>query len=137
MKPPLNDEEKRQIETLSAAGWSPHRIGKHLKRSPHTIVKHLSQPGIAAKVQDEKTVLAEKYRAMARKALDSISDGDLLKSSALQKATISGICTDKALVLTGETPSIDVHILLEAVAAVREMRRTATPQLPSNTDPEP
>ena len=52
--PHLNDEEKLKIEVLAADGQSPTRIGKLVKRSPHTVQKHLEQPGVAEKVQDEK-----------------------------------------------------------------------------------
>jgi hypothetical protein len=141
-KPQLNEEEKRQIETLSAAGWSPHRIGKHLKRSRHTIVKHLSQPGIAAKVQDEKSVLAEKCRAQAHRILDSINDTDISKASLQQKSISSGVLLDKSLLLTGDAPSVNIHILLEAVQAVRAIRRQPPnvvvdpqPELPSGNEP--
>jgi hypothetical protein len=89
----------------------------------------LSEPGIAAKVQDEKTVLAEKYREQARRVLDSISDVDISKASLQQKSISSGVLLDKSLLLTGDVPSIDVHVLLEAVQLVRAIKRERSTQV--------
>jgi hypothetical protein len=136
----LNDEEKVKIEVLAADGQSPTRIAKLVKRSPHTVQKHLEQPGVAEKVQDEKAVLAEKYRAQARRILDSINDKDIEKASLQQKSISSGVLLDKSLLLAGDVPPIRVEILLAAVSEIRAQRerddpaaRTRNQQLPAET----
>lgn len=133
----LDDKEKTTIEVLAADGQSARKIGKVVHRSHHTVEKHLQEPEVARKVQDQKTVLAERYREEARRILDSISPEDISKGSLLQKMTSSAIATDKSLLLAGEATQIDIHVLLEAVRIVREMRRTTTPQLTDETEENP
>ena len=119
----LTDKEKATIEVLSADGQSPRRIGKQIKRSPHTVEKHLQEPEVQQKVDNERAILAEKYRAQAHRVLDSISDEDILKASLQQKSISSGILLDKALLLSGEGSIVDVRVLLQAVEAIRALRQ--------------
>jgi len=135
-KPPLNEDEKIRIEALSANGATPSRIGRDLQRSHHTIQGHLGKPETQARVQDAKQILAKRYEEEARRILDSITPEDITKASLLQKTTSSAICTDKSLALSGQSLSIDVHILLEAVRVVREMREQPQPVLVEGK-PEP
>ncbi len=116
--PHLNTEEKAQIVTLAADGQPPTRIASQIARSPHTVRKVLQEPEIQRQVQDEKVVLAEKYRAQAHRVLDSISDEDIFKASLQQKSISSGILLDKSLVLGGEIP-INVDSLLAVVEIIR------------------
>jgi IS30 family transposase len=125
-KPPLNEDEKIRIEALSANGDSPSRIGKKLERSHHTVQHHLAKPETQARVEDAKKILAQRYAEEARRILDSITPEDITKASLLQKTTSSAICTDKSLALSGQVLSVDVHVLLEAVRVVREMRSNPT-----------
>ena len=121
----LNNQERITIETLSADGQSLNKIGKAIGRSPHTVRDHLALPDVQQKVQDEKAVLAEMYRSKARAIVESISDADNLKARLQQKSISSGVLLDKSLLLAGEAPIVNVAILLDAVAAIREMRRNA------------
>jgi hypothetical protein len=82
----------------------------------------LAKPETQERVEDAKKVLAKRYEEEARRILDSITPEDITKASLLQKTTSSAICTDKSLALSGQSLNIDVHILLEAVSLVREMR---------------
>lgn len=128
----LDDKEKTTIEVLSADGQSPGRIARQVGRSPHTVKKHLEQPDVQQKVESEKEVLAAKYREQAHRILDSISDEDILKASLQQKSISSGVLLDKSLLLTGDAPSINVHVLLELVTAFKKQRdQEDQPQLPA------
>ena len=134
--PHLNDEEKVKIEVLAADGQSLKRIGKLVKRSPHTVQKHLEQPEVQQRVENEKEELAKIYLAQARRILDSINDKDIEKASLQQKSISSGVLLDKSLLLAGDAPPIRVEILLAAVSEIRAQRerddlavRTSTPQL--------
>ena len=134
--PHLNDEEKVKIEVLAADGQSLKRIGKLVKRSPHTVQKHLEQPEVQQRVENEKEELAKIYRAQARRILDSINDKDIEKASLQQKSISSGVLLDKSLLLAGDVPPIRVEILLAAVSEIRAQRerddlavRTSTAQL--------
>jgi len=124
MKEGLSEEEKTQVMTLAADGWPPYRIGKHLKRSPHTIKKFLRQPDVVKEVKDQRTALADKYEAKAERILDSISDEDLKRASLQQKSISSGVCLDKATQLRGEGPvSINFHVMIDLLQAVRDMQK--------------
>jgi hypothetical protein len=119
----LDDKEKETIKILAADGQSATKIGKQVKRNPHTVRKFLAEPEVERQVQDEKSVLAAKYRGKALKVLESINDEDISKASLQQKSISSGVLLDKSLLLTGEMPSINVTVLLDAVSAIRAMRR--------------
>lgn len=134
MKPGLTTEEQARAKALYADGRTFNYIGKALCRSRHTIKAFLSRPEIAEQVAGERSTLAERYRQVVRKALDLITDDDLVKSSALQKATVSGICTDKAELLTSGPPIVNIALLLNCVDVIKAQRRTQdgpynTPQL--------
>ena len=119
----LDDKEKETIKILAADGQSATKIGKQVKRNPHTVRKFLAEPEVERQVRDEKSLLAEKYRGKALKVLESINDEDIRKASLQQKSISSGVLLDKSLLLTGEMPSINVTVLLDAVSAIRAMRR--------------
>ncbi len=121
-KPKLTTEEQERAKILHAEGRTFNHIAGALGRSPHTVRKYLIAPEIAEEVRDEKKELADLYQAMAKKSLEHITTADLEKSSALQKATVSGICLDKSLALRGEGPGINVNILIEVLDAIREAR---------------
>jgi hypothetical protein len=122
MKEGLTAEEKQTITTLSADGWPVYRIAKHMNRSPHTIRRYLNQPEAIAAVRDEKQELAVLYREKARACVAAIDSDKIGKSSVLQLATAAGICTDKALLLAGETPAVHVRLLLEVCETIRNRR---------------
>jgi len=120
----LTTSEKAQIRTYKAGGWSDWRIAKALKRSPHTVRKYLDVPDVQAEVLDEKTELAQLYRDKARACVVAIDADKINKSSALQLATAGAICTDKALLLTGEAPPlVNVTLLLSVAEIIRTRLR--------------
>ncbi|MGA2250995.1 helix-turn-helix domain-containing protein [Terracidiphilus sp.] len=119
---PLTTEEQERIKVMAADGVSLKRIGQRLGRSPHTIKRFLAEPEIQRQVQDEKAVMADIYRSKARQIVESISEGDIAKASLQQKSISSGVLLDKALLLTGDMPTIRVEILLGAVAQAKEIQ---------------
>lgn len=116
---PLTTEQRSQIATLSAGGWSLNKISKHIGRSRHAVRNALADPEIQHAVKDEKAELAELYKGKARDCVAAIDADKISKSSALQLATAAGICTDKALLLAGEPTSINVVALLDVAHAIR------------------
>jgi urease accessory protein UreE len=119
---PLTQREEGKIELLAADGAGAHKIGEAIGRHHITVEKHLAKPDARERVQDEKTVLANLYRGKARACVEAIDDDKIGKASALQLATAAAICTDKALLLTGDMPPIHVEILLQAVSQIRDQR---------------
>ena len=72
------------------------------------VKRHLEAPETIVKVEDERMQLVEIYKDKARACAVGITDEKIAKSSALQLATASGICTDKALLLQG-MPTLGDH----------------------------
>jgi hypothetical protein len=93
-----------------------------LGRSPHTVKKYLVVPEIAEDVKKEKAVLAEMFENVARRTVEGVTDKDIEKAGLKDKMIAAGIATEKSLLLKGQATSIDVHILLDLVEAVREHR---------------
>lgn len=135
MKPkgPLTTEEQAEVKTRAADGQTVYRISKALNRSPHTIKAFLSKPETVKAVANEKAELADLYRAKAKTILEAIDEATILKAGLRDRAVSSGIFLDKSLVLSGELPSLDVHVLLELAAVVRGDRDRAAlpPALPA------
>jgi hypothetical protein len=108
---------------MAANGASQNKISQHVGRS-RGLVKHLlAEPEIQRAVVDEKAELARIYREKARAIVTSIDAVDISKASLQQKAISSGILLDKSLLLVGEATSVDVHVLVDAAKAYRDMRR--------------
>ena len=139
-KEPLTTEQKAQIATLSAGGWSQNKIAKQVGRSRTAVKNALAEPEMKKAVIDEKQELAELYRSKARAVVTSISDGDISKASLQQKAISSGVLLDKSLLLTGEPTGINVNVLalLDVVEAIKARHDTGQPQthaLPATANP--
>src|SRR5271157_4319890 len=111
-KEPLTTEQRQQITTLAAAGWSQNKIAKTIGRSRNAVKHYLDKPEAIAIVRDERQELVEIYRETARACVVAIDDEKIAKSSALQLATASGICLDKSLLLDGK-PTVNVAVLLQ------------------------
>jgi hypothetical protein len=136
-KTPLSEREQGKIELLAADGAPPHKIGKIVGRHHLTVEKHLAKPDAQERIQNEKEQLSDLYRGKARACVEAIDTDKIGKSSALQLATAAAICTDKALLLSGDLPQFNVTILLAAVDSIRAMRaaeEAARPQLPPITE---
>ncbi len=107
----MTDEEKAQIKSLMALGFSPTAIGKKLDRDHKTVIAYTRKPETIAEIAELKEDLADAYEGLARRMVDSISDEDIQKINAYQRTVASGIATDKARLLRGQsTESIDLSI---------------------------
>jgi hypothetical protein len=119
-KEPLTTEQKAQVATLSAAGWSQNKVARTIGRSRHAVKNALAKPEVQKAVHDEKQELAGIFRQKSRDVVTSISDADISRASLQQKSISSGVLLDKSLLLTGEAPmSINVQILLDVASAIR------------------
>jgi hypothetical protein len=117
---PLTVEEISRAKSYAAQGYSCRAIGRELKRSDHTIAKLLARPDVADEVVVQKRELIELYEELNRKVLESVTEKDIQSASLLQKATTSGIFTDKMRLLRDEsTSNINVQVLLEVAELIR------------------
>lgn len=66
---------------------------------------------------------ADIYDALQLRSLASITDDDLVNASVRDRAVAAGIWEDKARVIRGQATQINVSVLLDAVAAIRDMRK--------------
>jgi hypothetical protein len=119
---PPTVEDQETIVTLRASGLSQTKIAQTVGRSRSLVKNVLAKPEVKKAVIDEKAELAAIYREKARAVVTSISDADIGKASLQQKAIASGILLDKSLILFGEAPTINIHLLLEVVAAIKAQR---------------
>jgi hypothetical protein len=122
-KEPLTTEQRAQIATLSAGGWSANKISKHIGKSRGAVRNVLAEPEIQRNIVDEKAELAAIYRKKARDVVTSIDAQDIAKASLQQKAVSTGILLDKSLLLAGEpTANLSLTVMLDLVAAIRAQR---------------
>ena len=136
-KTPLTESEKERAKVLHAGGKSPNAIAKSLGRNRRTVAKFLDKPEVRQQVNIQREELAQMFDTVAHRVVSSVSDKDVERASLVQKLTSAGIAVDKASMLRGESPGpLNVHVLLEAVSIVREMRRTPQPVL-VDAKPEP
>lgn len=66
---------------------------------------------------------ADIYDALQLRALMSVTDESLEKASVRDVAVAAGIWEDKARVIRGQATQINVSVLLDAVQAIRDMRK--------------
>jgi len=66
---------------------------------------------------------ADVFDSLQMRALMSINDATISKASLLPRITGAAILEDKSRVIRGQATQINVSVLLDAVAAVRAMRR--------------
>jgi hypothetical protein len=112
---------KRRYPDLSAAEIA--RKAGCSRANAHKVIQQFMTAG-----QDEATI--EDYRQSEATALDAvrmkllmaIDDAKIAKSSAYQLGGMFSLLFDKAQLIRGHATSINVHFLLDAVEAVRDMR---------------
>ncbi len=130
---PPTTQERASIISMTAAGSSQGRVAKAIHRS-RSLVKHtLAEPEVQREVSTLRRQFAEECMTTGRQIVLSIDEVAIAKAGLRDKAVAAGIMIDKALVLSGEEPQYNVTVLLDAVQAIREMRRAeeeaARPQL--------
>ena len=78
------------------------------------------RPDVADEVVVQKRELVELYEELNRKVLESVTEKDIQSATLLQKATTSGIFTDKMRLLRDEsTSNLNVQVLLEVAELIR------------------
>ena len=130
---PLTETERERAKVLRASGKTPGAIAKGMGRSHHTLQKFLDKPEVQKQVSIQREELAGMFDHVAHRIIGAVTPEDVTKATLQQKMVSAGIAVDKAALLRGEIPAtVNVTVLLDAVAAIREMRRTedaARPQL--------
>ena len=69
---------------------------------------------------------ADIYDALQQRMLGSIDDEVIAKSQLLPRVTSAAILEDKARTIRGQATSVNVVMLLDAVQAIKQMRRPST-----------
>jgi hypothetical protein len=90
----------------------------------HKVLKHFR--GVkeqAFELKDFQDAKAEIYDQIQSRILGSITDDDLSKAPLVGKATAAAILEDKARVIRGQATQINVSVLLDAVQAIKQMRK--------------
>ncbi len=131
---PLTEEERTRATVLNASGKTPSAIARGMGRSHHTLQRFLAKPEVREQVGIQREVLAGMFDHVAHRIIDAVSATDVEKAGLKDKLISAGIAVDKAAALRGAVPvTVNVTVLLDAVQAIREMRRAeeeaARPQL--------
>jgi hypothetical protein len=93
-------------------------------RSHHTLQKFLDKPEVQKQVSVQREELAGMFDHVAHRIIGAVTPEDVTKATLQQKMVSAGIAVDKAASLRGEIPTtVNVTVLLDAVAAIWEMRR--------------
>jgi hypothetical protein len=76
---------------------------------------------------------ADIFDALQRRILGSITDSDIVKAPLMARVTASAILEDKARVIRGQATGINVTVIHDAIAAIRE-RDARRASLPASID---
>jgi Helix-turn-helix domain len=133
---PLTETERERAKVLHASGKTPSAIAKSMGRSHHTLQKFLDKPEIQKQVSVQREELAGMFDQVAHRIVGAVTPEDVTKATLQQKMVSAGIAVDKAALLRGEIPTtVNVTVLLDAVEAIREMRRVEEAARPQQTIP--
>jgi len=100
------------------------RVGCHRSNVYRVLDRFLSDDVTEGALREYQDNRANVWDAITLRALMSINDTKLAKSSASALMMVAGIAHDKSQALRGEATSIDVHVLVDAVRQCRDMRRS-------------
>jgi hypothetical protein len=98
------------------------RVGCDPANVTRVLARFLGNNNTTQDLQDYKEKKGDIWDALAMKAVMSINDGKLKKSSASQLIMVAGIAFDKSQLVHGQATQINVSVLVDLVAAAREMR---------------
>jgi transposase-like protein len=115
-KNPLLDTARDELRAIVLArleqGDSWRKVSEDLQISQSTIWKFVREAEVPENLDTVRKVLADKLLRTSVRAVDSISDEKLEAASAVQSATVAGICTQRANELTGGgAPNVSIAIL--------------------------
>ncbi len=120
---PLTETECERAKVLHASGKTPSAIAKDMGRSHHTLQRFLDKPEVQKQVSVQREELAGMFDQVAHRIVGAVTPEDVGKATLQQKMVSAGIAVDKAALLRGEIPAtVNVHVLLDAVQAIRKMR---------------
>ena len=117
---PLIRATKLRYPELSEA-----KIAKRVGCSPSNVHQVLSVFLHGHSEQELRDFQANKvdiYDAVQMRALESVTQDKLRKSSAGSLVTVAAILEDKARLIRGQATSIHVHALVDVLAMLRELR---------------
>jgi predicted transcriptional regulator len=118
-------QEKTTIISMTAAGVSQTKIADSIGRS-RSLVKHtLDEPETQLAVSNERRQMSEECMDKGRTIVLSITQENIDKAGLKDKVISAAILFDKGLLLAGEAPQYSVTVLVDAVAALREMRENS------------
>ncbi|MBW2543948.1 MAG: hypothetical protein JRD43_00470 [Deltaproteobacteria bacterium] len=121
----LTLKEMQRAKTLLALGNTYNAVAVEMGRDPKTIKKYAVDPYVAVEIIETKKQLADQFKELAERLLDSISDEDIQKINAYQRTVAAGIATDKMRLLREQsTENIDVHVQVQKLEQeLREIER--------------
>jgi len=103
------------------------QIAKRVQCSPanvHYVLKRfLGEDNTEQDLRDYQESKAEIYDAMQMRIHRSITNEDIAKAPLVARVTSAAILEDKARVIRGQATQINVSVLLDAVQALRDMRK--------------
>lgn len=112
----LRHPELSQADIAKRVGCSEANVSKVLQR-------FLSDEFTRADLGEFQESKADNYDSLQLRFLSSITHADIVKAPLLARVTASAILEDKARTIRGQATQINVNVLLDAVQAVRDMRR--------------
>lgn len=89
----------------------------------HRVLKRFLGDHSAEDLKDFQENKAEIFDALQMRQLMSITDEVIAKAQLLPLVTASAILEDKARTIRGQATQINVSVLLDAVQAIRDMRK--------------
>ena len=104
---------------------SESQIARHVGCSPsnvHQVLKSFLVDRPEAVLRDFQANKADIYDAVQMRALASVTQEKLRKSSAGSLVTVAAILEDKARLIRGQATSIHVHALMDVLDMLRERR---------------
>ena len=101
------------------------RVGCHPANVSRVLARFLGDHS-EEELRDFQASKADVYDALQLRAVMSITDETIAKAPFLPRVTGAAILEDKARTIRGQATQVNVMVLLDAVAAIREMRRGAS-----------
>jgi hypothetical protein len=120
-KAKLQYPELTNAQIAKRVGCDPANVYRVLKR-------FLGNNNTTQDLQDYKEHKGDVWDSIAMRAVMSIDDSKLSKSSASQLMMVAGIAFDKSQLVRGQATQINVSVLVDLVAAAREIRDSGPKQ---------
>jgi hypothetical protein len=110
----LQYPELSEADIAKRVGCTPSNV--------HVVLKKFLGDHSEAELRQFQENKADIFDSLQLRTLMSITQEDIAKAPLLPRITGAAILEDKARVIRGQATQINVNVLLDAVAAVREMR---------------